>query len=106
MLRKLRILVLGSLFILLALIVLSMTSVRERISGLDGGNPTGPIWFVTGIEYDLLQLELELKNYTLGRSGPEDVNRRFDILWSRLIVIQKGDTAEKNLPISTPKARS
>tara|TARA_R110000751_G_C13779926_1_gene480938 strand:+ start:864 stop:2240 length:1377 start_codon:yes stop_codon:yes gene_type:complete len=95
MLRKLRILVLGSLFILLALIVLSMTSVRERISGLDGGNPTGPIWFVTGIEYDLLQLELELKNYTLGRSGPEDVNRRFDILWSRLIVIQKGDTAEK-----------
>ncbi|MBM2291975.1 HAMP domain-containing histidine kinase [Sulfitobacter pseudonitzschiae] len=95
MLRKLRILVLGSLFILLALIVISMTSVRERISGLDGGNPTGPIWFVTGIEYDLLQLELELKNYTLGRSGPEDVNRRFDILWSRLIVIQKGDTAEK-----------
>lgn len=95
MLRKLRLLVLGSLFVLLALMVFSLTSVRERISGLEGGNPTGPIWFVTGIEYDLLQLELALNNYTLGRSGPEDVNRRFDILWSRLIVIQKGETADK-----------
>lgn len=95
MLRKLRLLVIGSLFVLLALIVFSLTLVRERISGLEGGNPTGPIWFVTGIEYDLLQLELALNNYALGRIGPEDVNRRFDILWSRLIVIEQGETADK-----------
>lgn len=94
-LRKLRLLVSGLLFFLLVLIVMNLASIRERISDLDTGSQTGPIWYITGIELDLLQLELTLNAYTNGRASPSDVNLRFDILWSRLEGVQKGDTARK-----------
>lgn len=94
-LRRIRWLVFGSLVLSLVFIALSVVSMRERIVNLDTMTHTGPVWFMTGIEFDVLQLQLALDAYASGRVSPVDVNRQFDILWSRLVTVSEGAIANK-----------
>lgn len=91
----LRWIILGLLIVCLLLIGLSLLDLRTRIANLDLGQQTGPIWFVTGIESDLLQLEKALLAYSLGTTPADNVNQRFDILWSRVATSLEGANAQK-----------
>lgn len=94
-LQKIRWIVFATLFLLLGLIATSIISLKDRIDSLDVGSPTGPVWFMTGVEFDTLKLELALSAYAAGQAEPVEVNQQFDILWSRLDSVQQGATAQK-----------
>ena len=94
-LQRIRWVVFAALFLLLGLIATSTISLKNRVDLLDVGSPTGPVWFMTGVEFDTLKLELGLAAYAAGQAGPVEINRQFDILWSRLDVAQRGATAQK-----------
>ena len=87
--------VLGGLLVFLVLIAGSLLSLRDEIDGLEIGSTNGPVWFVNGIEFDTLRLELALADYGVGKARASEVNRRFDVLWSRLAAVGQGDTAAK-----------
>lgn len=92
--KALRWIVLGLLLLVLILIALSLVTLRERVDKLDLGNQTGPVWFMTGIEFELLQLEKSLLAYTNGITNASDVNLRFDILWSRISTALEGSNSK------------
>lgn len=94
-LRLIRWAIIAALFLLLVLIALSLVSLRDRVDNLGSGSPTGPVWFVTGIEFDTLQLQIALGEYSAGQLDAEGVNERLDLLWSRLLAVREGETAAK-----------
>ena len=98
MMSPLRILRVGGIALLVGLLlamVLSLASARDRIGQISVDSPTGPIWFATGLEFDVLRLRGTMTDMLLKRATPEDVVLRYDILWSRLDTILKGETARK-----------
>ncbi|EAR50329.1 two-component hybrid sensor and regulator [Oceanicola granulosus HTCC2516] len=73
----------------------SLGTLRGRIATLGEQSSTGSVWFVTGVEFDLLRLEHALSDYVLGQATADDVNLKFDILWSRVATVQAGQIADK-----------
>lgn len=90
--RQLRWVIVGTLFGLFALIVANLITLRDRIDDIDLGGATGPIWFVSRIEFDALVLQRTLTQFLNGAVGAEEVEVRFDLLWSRLASLGQGET--------------
>lgn len=90
-LRKARWFVFGALLLLLVLIATSLTSLRNRVESLDIETGSGPVWFVSRIEFDALQLDKALNRYIAGNEEADTVNLRYDLLWSRLVSLGEGN---------------
>ncbi|MBT0957126.1 hypothetical protein IV417_06995 [Alphaproteobacteria bacterium KMM 3653] len=68
----------------------SLWQMQARISSVGTETPSAPVWFATGLQIDLLNLERALSDHALGTGDARDVVLRFDILWSRLDTVTKG----------------
>ncbi|TNY31125.1 GHKL domain-containing protein [Pelagovum pacificum] len=73
----------------------SLGTLRGRMESLGAQSPTGPVWFVTGVEFDLLRFEQSVSSYVLGQNNADEVNLRFDILWSRVDTVRFGEVGRK-----------
>ena len=94
-LRNARWVAFAALLLLLVTIATSLASLRSRIDNLEIGSTRDPIWFVNRIEFDALLLDQIMSRYIAGRASPQDVNVRFDLLWSRLDSLSEGSIAEE-----------
>ncbi len=75
--------------------VVALVGMRDGMREIGLENPNGPIWFTTGVEYDVARVEGTLTDFARGSADQDEVALRFDILWSRLSQIGKGAAAQK-----------
>ena len=87
--------VFAALVLCLVLIGTRLLSLRDRVDSLDVGSTTGPIWYLSNIELDAVKLELALADFGHGLASPDEVSKRFDIMWSRLSSVGHGSTGAK-----------
>lgn len=79
------------------------------ISKLDDGVQTiqtaeqsDPLWVASQLQFELLRLENALSEYALGYKSATDIVMRFEIAWSRINILQKGELPEllKNFQVN------
>ena len=90
----------GWAFPLVFLIGLSGTTystylMNQDIEGTHKPTLTGPIWFVTGLQTDILKFQNAVLEYNLGNLEASEVVLRFDLLWSKASVVSTGQTFEE-----------
>ncbi len=71
--------------------------VRGDIADLRLSARENILWDATQLEIELMRFDRELAKFEAGVPGvtPETVNRRFDILWSRLALFREGSVGER-----------
>lgn len=90
MARKKRIIKLLSLGVLLCAIsfgAFALWSLDNRLRNIGVVETRDALWLQNQLQFEMLRFERELLNYKIGRSDAEKLLRRFDILWSRVEVL-------------------
>lgn len=81
-------------FILATLAVnwVGLTSIQRGLDALGNSSRTGPLWFATQLEFELLRFQKSLVLYGDTAIGipADEVRLRFDILWSRQAIAAEG----------------
>ncbi|WP_138935055.1 sensor histidine kinase [Roseovarius arcticus] len=66
----------------------------DRVYQIRTAEQSDPLWIASKLQFELLNFNAELAEYAIGARSAEEVATRFDILWSRLNVMQEGKMAE------------
>ena len=69
-------------------------TLQDRVYQIRTAEQNDPLWIASRLQFELLNFNAELAEYAIGSRSAEDVSLRFDILWSRLNIMQKGKIAE------------
>jgi hypothetical protein len=73
----------------------SLFNMNQKMKTLEVENLSrGPVWYVTGVEFDTLRLNNTLLEYAHDQADGDDVRTTFDILWSRLAQMRRGATQD------------
>jgi signal transduction histidine kinase len=93
----------GLLIIGLFATVGSVMHLRSQILDVPDGSDMASGWFVSQLERDVGDFKLALTKYMLGIETEENLNLRFDLLWSRVVGAGQGDVAAQlaNFEIDT-----
>ena len=83
----------GLLIIGLFATVGSVMHLRSQILDVPDGSDMASGWFVSEIERDFGDFKLSLAKYMLGNETEENLNLRFDLLWSRVVGAGQGEVA-------------
>ena len=65
----------------------------DRVYQIRTAEQSDPLWIASKLQFELLNFNAELAEYAIGSRSAEEVSTRFDILWSRLGVMQEGKIA-------------
>ncbi len=66
----------------------------DRVYQIRTAEQSDPLWIASKLQFELLNFNAELAEYAIGTRSAEEVAVRFDILWSRLNIMQEGKMAE------------
>ncbi len=85
------------ILLMLAVAGASFFLVRGDIADLRVSGRENILWDATQLEIELMRFERELAKFEAGVPGatPQTVNRRFDILWSRLALFREGSVGAR-----------
>jgi PAS domain S-box-containing protein len=87
------------LAVALAVFIVSLANTGLRLWRIDRDIAEGLgenlVWTVVQGEIELLRLLDSLDRMESGASGPEEVRRRFDLLWSRIAIMREGEVGAR-----------
>ncbi len=66
----------------------------DRVYQIRTAEQSDPLWIASKLQLELLNFNAVLAEYAIGSRSVEEVTVRFDILWSRLTIMQEGKMAE------------
>ncbi|RMF36385.1 MAG: hypothetical protein D6754_11485 [Alphaproteobacteria bacterium] len=92
-----RIIVIGGLLLLITLSGLGALAFRNNMAALQKSTQENILWSATQLEFELARFIAALGAFGSGADGvgPDVVNNRFDVLWSRVTLFDKGDTGRR-----------
>lgn len=83
----------------LAVFIASLANTGLRLMRIDRDIAEGfgenLVWTVVQGEIELLRLLDALERFEAGEGAPEEVRRRFDLLWSRLAIMREGEVGAR-----------
>jgi signal transduction histidine kinase len=69
-------------------------TLKDRVYQIRTAEQSDPLWIASRLQFELLNFNANLAEYAIGSRSAKEVVLRFDILWSRLDIMQKGKMAE------------
>ncbi|MFX0547645.1 sensor histidine kinase [Roseovarius sp. S1116L3] len=81
----------------LAAVILGGTVIwklSDRVNQIRTAEQSDPLWIASKLQLELLNFSAELGEFAIGSKSAEEVLVQFDIVWSRLSVMQEGKMAE------------
>lgn len=63
----------------------------DGVKKIQTAEQSDPLWVASQLHFEVLRLENALGEYALGYKSGADVAMRFDIAWSRINILQKGE---------------
>ncbi|MEQ6250185.1 HAMP domain-containing sensor histidine kinase [Sulfitobacter sp. HNIBRBA3233] len=71
--------------------IVVISKLDDGVQKIHTAEQSDPLWVASQLQFELLRLENALGEYALGSKSAADVAMRFDIAWSRINVLQKGE---------------
>jgi len=65
----------------------------HKLEQITTAEQSDPLWISSQLQFELLSFDAELAEYAIGLKSAEDISVRFDILWSRVHIMQQGKMA-------------
>lgn len=71
--------------------VIAISRLDEGVQKIQTAEQSDPLWVASQLQFEVLRLENALGDYAFGSNTAIDVAMRFEIAWSRINVLQKGE---------------
>lgn len=71
--------------------IIVLSKLDDGVQNIQTAEQSDPLWVASQLQFELLRLENALGEYALGYKSAVDVAMRFDIAWSRINILQKGE---------------
>lgn len=71
--------------------IIVIAKLDDGVQKIQTAEQSDPMWVASQLQFELLRLENTLGEYAIGSKSAIDVAMRFEIAWSRINILQKGE---------------
>ena len=71
--------------------IIVIAKLDDGVQKIQTAEQSDPLWVASQLQFELLRLENTLGEYAIGSKSAIDVAMRFEIAWSRINILQKGE---------------